>query len=156
MIIPTSSARILVYSQNYTTFGPSQLAFLSTVRSTLLLDRLSSHFSVQSKAIYFTGLSSLSESPLRALSATHILFWTTTGTAVLQSVLLQSPKGWRPPFLSSAASVHRTKSALLFVPIRKSALLFGPVTQSALLFDPVSVPATKGDTTRKDVRRLKA
>eukprot|EP01047_Picozoa_sp_COSAG01_P136522 COSAG01_NODE_66907_length_268_cov_1.325444_1_plen_64_part_10 len=33
MIIPTSSALILVYSQNYTTFGPSQLAFLSTVRS---------------------------------------------------------------------------------------------------------------------------
>jgi hypothetical protein len=30
----------------------------------------------------------LSESPLRALSATHILFWNTTGTAVLQSVLL--------------------------------------------------------------------
>eukprot|EP01043_Picozoa_sp_COSAG02_P069076 COSAG02_NODE_11700_length_1672_cov_0.891926_1_plen_142_part_00 len=58
MIIPTSSARILVYSQNYTTFGPSQLAFLSTVKSTLLLDRLRSHFSVQSKAIYFTGLSS--------------------------------------------------------------------------------------------------
>jgi hypothetical protein len=52
------------------------------------LDRLRSHFSVQSKAIYFTGLSILSESPLRALSATHILFWTTTGTAVLQSVLL--------------------------------------------------------------------
>ena len=88
MIIPTSSARILVYSQNYTTFGPSQLAFQCTVRSTLLLDRLSSHFSVQSKAIYFTGLSSLSESPLRALSATHILFWNSTGTPVLQSVLL--------------------------------------------------------------------
>ena len=57
----------------------------------------------------------------------------------LSSILsVQSPKGWRPPFLSSAASVHRTKSALLFVPIRKSALLFVPVTQSALLFDPVS------------------
>ena len=92
MIIPTSSARILVYSQNYTTFGPSQLAFLSTVRSTLLLDRLSSHFSVQSKAIYFTGLSSLSESPLRALSATHILFWNTTGTEVARKPShIQSP-----------------------------------------------------------------
>ena len=57
----------------------------------------------------------------------------------LSSILsVQSPKGWRPPFLSSAASVHRTKSALLFVPIRKSALLFVPVTQSALLFGPVS------------------
>jgi hypothetical protein len=57
----------------------------------------------------------------------------------LSSILsVQSPKGWRPPFLSSAASVHRTKSALLFVPVTQSALLFVPVTQSALLFDPVS------------------
>jgi hypothetical protein len=64
----TSSARILVYSQKYTTFGPPQLAFQCTVN--------------------FTGLSSLSESPLRALSATHILFCTTTGTAVLQSAVL--------------------------------------------------------------------
>jgi hypothetical protein len=30
VIIPTSSARIFVYSQKYTTFGPSQLAFLCT------------------------------------------------------------------------------------------------------------------------------
>ena len=63
----------------------------------------------------------------------------------LSSILsVQSPKGWRPPFLSSAASVHRTKSALLFVPIRKSALLFVPVTQIALLFDPVSSTDTTG------------
>eukprot|EP01047_Picozoa_sp_COSAG01_P004507 COSAG01_NODE_149_length_24037_cov_98.384619_5_plen_167_part_00 len=68
----TVSARILVYSQ----------------KSTLLLDRLSSHFSVQSKAIYFTGTSRISEAALRALSATHCLFCTTTGTAVLQPVLL--------------------------------------------------------------------
>ena len=51
-------------------------------------DLLSSHFSVQSIAIYFTGLSSLSEPPLKALSATHILFSSTAGTAVLQSVHL--------------------------------------------------------------------
>ena len=53
----------------------------------------------------------------------------------LSSILsVQSPKGWRPPFLSSTASVHRTKSTLLFVPIRKSTLLFVPVIQSTLLF----------------------
>eukprot|EP01047_Picozoa_sp_COSAG01_P028924 COSAG01_NODE_1963_length_8785_cov_56.285402_10_plen_118_part_00 len=113
MIIPTSSARILVYSQNYTTFGPSQLAFLSTVRSTLLLDRLSSHFSVQSKAIYFTGLSSLSESPLRALSATHILFWNTTGTVVLQSVLLSVL--WPATSLNNeSTNFHWLRCLLLF------------------------------------------
>eukprot|EP01047_Picozoa_sp_COSAG01_P114371 COSAG01_NODE_43047_length_433_cov_6.140719_1_plen_69_part_10 len=31
----TVSARILVYSQKYTTFGPSQLAFQCTVKSNL-------------------------------------------------------------------------------------------------------------------------
>jgi hypothetical protein len=48
-------------------------------------------------------------------------------------------KGWRPPFLSSTASVHRTKSTLLCVPIRKSTLLFAPMSKSTLLFDLVSL-----------------
>ena len=57
----------------------------------------------------------------------------------LSSILsVQSPKGWRPPFLRSTASVHRTKSTLLFVPIKKSTLLFVLVIQSTLLFDLVS------------------
>ena len=64
----------------------------------------------------------------------------------LRSILsVQSPKGWRPPFLRSTASVHRTKSTLLFVPIKKSTLLFVLVIQSTLLFDLVSI----GDITTR-------